>query len=134
GRNKKDSLLFGDYDACLSPDEKNVAFMRLMSDGTFHAVVINVESGAEIDLSRGIKGVDAVPEWSSDGKLLIFWHANLDNPSEIGLYTVNADGSNRKMIALPRGLQQMHPGFFPADASDANPRIIYNARINKAIR
>lgn len=134
GRNQKDSLLFGDYDAWVSPDEKNVAFMRLMPDGTFHSFVVNVESGAETDLSKGINGVDAVPEWSADGKLLIFWHANLENPSEIGIYTVRADGTDRKMIALPRGLQQMHPGFFPKDATESNPRIIYNARVNKAIR
>lgn len=77
GQIKKLAFKLGDYDPWLSPDATNVAFMRMMANGQWHSFVLNLATGKETDLSKDIPGVtlaDGVPEWSSDGKLLILWH------------------------------------------------------------
>jgi Tol biopolymer transport system component len=124
----------GDYDPWLSPDTEKVAFMRMTANGTWHSMVIDVRTGKETDLTADLpeKGDnhDGVPEWSSDGKLLLLWHANLKYPKTIGIYSVRPDGSDRKMLPLPRGYQHTHPGFFPGDGSSPRARIIFGARRN----
>ncbi|PWU02662.1 MAG: hypothetical protein C5B53_01460 [Candidatus Melainabacteria bacterium] len=124
----------GDYDPWLSPDTEKVAFMRMTANGTWHSLVIDVRTGKEVDLTANLpdsmESHDGVPEWSSDGKLLLLWHANLKDLKSIGIYSVCPDASNRKMVPLPRGYQHTHPGFFPSDGSSPKARIIYGARRN----
>ncbi|HEY9714101.1 MAG TPA: hypothetical protein V6C72_11560, partial [Chroococcales cyanobacterium] len=82
----------GDYDPKLSPDGTRVACMRHVSPVNFDVIIVDVASGKEIDLSAGKRGpqaADAVPEWSADGKLLLFWHVDRQNPHDCGLWTMN---------------------------------------------
>jgi Tol biopolymer transport system component len=119
----------GDFDPKLSPDGSETAFMR--HDGkSWHIVVYNLNSGKERDLSLEMDGgdADAVPEWSSDGKLLLFWHVNLKNMRKSGLYTMKPDGSERKQIPLPPGYFYTMPAFFPGDGSSPDVRIIFSAK------
>ena len=116
----------GDSDCKLSPDGTKVALMRHVSGDDWHIIIVDVKTGQERDISKGVT-CDAMPEWSSDGKLLIFWHADRKNLRKSGLYTIRPDGSDRKRIPLPRGYFYTMPAFFPGEGSDDTTRIIFNA-------
>ncbi len=117
----------GDYDPKLSPDGRKVAFMRLFGKEGWRTFVIDVASGKEKDLS-GPGSIDALPDWSSDGRLLLFWHIDKKNLAKMGIYTMRPDGSNRKMVDLPRGYLHGHPQFLPGGGSSKRAGIIYAAR------
>lgn len=119
----------GDYDPKISPDGSRVVVMRLMGKDNWHMVVIDLKTGAERDLSSP-KAVDGVPEWSSDGRKLIFWHVNLADLKQSGLYTVSPDGRDRQRIPLPRGYFYTMPAFFPGEGSGPESRIIFSAEKN----
>lgn len=116
----------GDYDPKLSPDGKEVAFMRLFGKEGWRIFIVDLETGKERDLS-GPDNIDTLPDWSDDGKLLLFWHANKQSPEKMGLYTMKPDGSARTMIPVPRGYLHGHPEFFPGAGSSRDARIIYRA-------
>lgn len=116
----------GDYDPRISPDGSQVAFMRLYGSEGWRVYVKDIKTGKEQDLS-GEGSIDTLPAWSSDGKLLVFWHIDKRNLKEMGLYTMKPDGSDRRMIAVPRGYLHGHPAFHPLDGSSGDPRIIYRA-------
>lgn len=117
----------GDYDPKISPDGTQVAFMRYFSGETWKAYVVDVATGAEKLLTHG-GGADTVPEWSSDGRLLAFWHVDRKNLPGMGIYTMRPDGTDRKMVPLQRGVLHGHPVFFPDSGSADNARIIYVAK------
>ena len=74
--------------------------------------------------------VDGVPEWSSDGRRLIYWHANLKELKKSGLYTMDPDGRDRRRIPLPGGHFYTMPAFFPGEGSGDSARIIFSAQKN----
>lgn len=117
----------GDHDPKLSPDKKYVAAMRHVGKDNWHIVVVNTNTGEERDLSPS-QAVDAVPEWSSDGRLLLFWHVNPGDHSKNGLYTMKPDGSDRKRVPLPKNLFYTMPAFFPDSGSGPEATIIFTAR------
>lgn len=119
----------GDYDPKISPDGSKVIAMRNMGKHNWHAVLIDLRSGDERDLSAD-KAVDGVPEWSSDGKKLIFWHVDVKELGKSGLYTMNPDGSERRRIPLPKGHFYTMPAFFPGEGSGSDARIIFSAEKN----
>lgn len=82
----------GDYDPKLSPDGREVAFMRLFGEEGWRIFVVDTATGHERDLS-GPTRIDALPDWSSNGKLLLFWHVNKENMAASGLYTMRPDSS-----------------------------------------
>jgi Tol biopolymer transport system component len=116
----------GDYDPKLSPDGSKVAFMRLYGKEGWRIFVVDVKTGIERDLS-GPHRIDTLPDWSSDGKRLLFWHIDKKALHRMGLYTMRPDGSDRRMIPLPRGYLHGHPHFFPNSGSSPNAKIIYRA-------
>lgn len=117
----------GDSDPKWSPDGKMIALTRHHGDSTFENIVVDLTTGKELSISpRG--AIDVMPEWSSDGKLLVFWHVNMKNFSEIGLYTIKPNGKNRTMIPLPPGYHFKMPAFFPNDGSSPNARIIFTGK------
>jgi Tol biopolymer transport system component len=119
----------GDYDPKLSPDGSKVAVMRYFGGETWRMFVVDVATGQEKELSAN-EVTEGLPEWSSDGKLLMFWHADRKQPRKMGIYTMKPDGSNRKMIPLPRGYLHNHASFFPGEGSSSSARIIYVAKKN----
>ncbi len=115
---------YGDFDPKLSPDGSKVAFMRIYGGDSWRVVVLDVETGAERDLTpEGV--IEGLPTWSSDGKLLLFRHIDRKKPAEIGLYTMTPEGGDRKRVPLPRGFLYNHGTFFPGDGSSSSTRIIY---------
>ena len=121
-----------DYDPKLSPDGTKVAVMRQVAKDNWHLVIVDLKTRREQDLSEA-EAVDGVPEWSSDGRLLIFWHVNTKDLKTSGLYTVMPDGRQRTRIPLPRGFFYTMPAFFPGEGSRDDARIIFSARKNPAL-
>jgi Tol biopolymer transport system component len=105
-------FVLGDFDPRFSPDGNQVAFMRYFGDENWHLVVKNLVTGLEQDLSADTT-TDGLPDWSPDGRWLIFWHANRDNLRVTGLYRVRPDGRDRQMLPLPRGYLYKHSCFMP---------------------
>ncbi len=119
----------GDHDPKLSPDGRMVAVMRHMAQDDWSIVVVDVATGAEKELSEP-HAVDAVPEWSSDGKLLVFWSVVRNNLKASGLYTIRPDGTDRGRVDLPSGFFYQMPAFFPGGGSDSTSKIIYSAKVD----
>ncbi len=121
----------GDNDPKLSPDCSRVAFMRhIERKYHWHIHIVDVKTGEEKDLSAariplGCPALDAMPEWSSDGKLLIYWHIDM-GVRQVNLYTMKPDGSERKRISLPRGHSYTMGSFFPGEGSGKKARIIFS--------
>ncbi len=116
----------GDYDPKISPDGNQMATMRNMGKHNWHIVMIDLATKEERDLSAE-KTVDGVPEWSSDGKKLIFWHVDIKEIKQSGLFTMNPNGGERERITLPRGFFYTMPAFFPGEGSGGDARIIFSA-------
>jgi len=126
---KKMEPPLGDHDPKLSPDGRMVAVMRHMAQDDWSIVVVDVATGAEKELSEP-HAVDAVPEWSSDGKLLVFWSVVRNNLKASGLYTIRPDGTDRGRVDLPSGFFYQMPAFFPGGGSDSTSKIIYSAKVD----
>jgi len=122
------AIFLGDYDPKLSPNGREVAFMRQMDKDIWHVMVSDLETGWERDLSQGFHGLELVPEWSSDGKRLIFFHVDVKDRSTWGLYTMRPDGTERAKIPLPSGYFYTMPAFFPGEGAGPNAGIIFSAR------
>jgi len=119
----------GDFDPKISPDGTKVALMRHAGEKNWHIVVVDLLTNKETLLSSGTT-VDGVPEWSSDGRKLIFWHVNVKDIKESGLYIMNPDGTTRQRIPLPRGYFYTMPAFLPGEGSSPDTRIIFSAQKN----
>lgn len=127
---------FGDFDPKLSPDGSKVAFMRIAGGTSWRVMVLDLATGTERLLTPKEltqKGVmQWLPTWSGDGKLLLYVHVDTAKLSETGLYTMTPQGSERRMVPLPRGYLYGHSTFFPGDESSPKSRIIFTATRNPA--
>jgi hypothetical protein len=119
----------GDHDPKLSPDGKTIAVMRHMAQHDWRTFVIDIATGAEKDLS-GPDFPGAVPEWSGDGKLLVFWTIVQSDLKRSGLYTIRPDGGERQRVPLPNGFFYSMPAFFPGSGSGPTSKIIYSAKLD----
>lgn len=119
----------GDHDPKLSNDGTKVVVMRHMNRDDWSIVVIETTTGIEHDLSQP-HAVDAVPEWSSDGRRLIFWSVIRENLKQSGLYSMRSDGTDRQRVPLPSGFFYTMPAFVPGTGSGPDSRIIYSTRPN----
>jgi Tol biopolymer transport system component len=123
----------GDYDPRISPDGTRIAFMRHFGGENWHVVVVDRDGAHEQDLSPPVT-VDALPDWSGDGRLLIFMHVDRKHLADIGLYAIKPDGSERRRLPLPHGYVYGHSSFFPQDGSGPRSRIVFAATRNPAVR
>jgi hypothetical protein len=118
--------LYGDFDPKLSPDGTKVAFMRIDGGLTWRVMVLDLKSGDEKRLSPP-DGMEWLPTWSGDGKLLLFTRVDTKNVNQTGLYTMNRDGGDRRKVPLPPGLYYNHGTFFPGEKASPSARIIFSA-------
>jgi len=126
-RKKPSEPPLGDADPKISPDQTKITFTRHFGNTNYHNMVIDLITGEEKDLSIA-NTIDVTPEWSSDGRLLAYWHVNMKNIRSIGLYTIKPDGTDKTMIPLPFGHHWKMPAFFPGEGSDDNTRIIFTGK------
>lgn len=130
---------YGEYDPKISPDLSKVVFTRYVTKdeqkGPVHVIVVDIKTGAETDLTALSQpdennNLDSFPEWSSDGKLLVFWHINRKDLRKSGLYTIRPDGSERRRIALPLPNEYTYsfPSFWPGTGSGKDAKIIFSVR------
>lgn len=132
-RNKILKHKIGDFDPKLSPDCTKVALGRQVSSENFHIIVIDVNTGEEKDLTGvDAQSIEVMPEWSSDGNLLVFWQTHPTDASRRGIYTITPEGLNRKKIVMPTGYIYGMPAFFPAEGSNDDAHIIYSAQYYNA--
>ena len=124
----------GDFDPLWSPDQTKVACIRAVEPGLFKIVVVTLGPGhtfaSEIVITPNgsATAFDGVPEWSSDGLKLTFWHTDPDDRAANGLYSMNPDGTGRTMIALPAEYTYNTVAFSPGGGSSASAPIIFSGR------
>jgi len=94
-----------------SPDGKEVAFL---SDSGGHANlwVVNTENGGlrQITQERDPSVALGVPQWSPDGRTIVFVSSRGNPGLKFGLWLVDSDGSNLRSVA--------NPGLGPAWSQD----------------
>jgi Tol biopolymer transport system component len=118
--------LYGDFDPKLSPDGSKAAFMRIDGGLTWRVMVLDLKTGEEKRLSPP-DGMEWLPTWSGDGKLLLFTRVDTKNVKETGLYTMTPEGAERRKVPLPAGLYYNHGTFFPGEKASPSARIIFSA-------
>jgi hypothetical protein len=92
--------------AHFSPDKSKVVFQSNRGGTGYHIFTMNADGS---DLQQIIAGWH--PSWSPDGKKIIYiWKLSDSSKSEI--YTVNADGTDRKLV-FSDGNNSITPAFSP---------------------
>jgi Tol biopolymer transport system component len=123
---------WGDFDPHISPDSSAVVFMRggrEKQNGKVILVSKNLRTGVETVLSEPSNDdLDGMPEWSSDGRLILYWHIDRKDHLKSGLYTMHPDGTNRRRIPLPIGYHYGTAAFFPGTGSSSKTKIVFAAR------
>jgi len=107
------SFKLGDYDPWFSPSGDTVVFMRYFGGADWRIFSVNVSTGAEQLLTRPGE-TSAIPEWSNDGKSIIFANFDKTKLENLGLYTMAPSGLNKQKIPLPGGYLYTHPSYFPS--------------------
>lgn len=121
------SFKLGDYDPWLSPNADTVVFMRYFGGTDWRVISVNVNTKVEQVLTA--PGVtSAIPEWSSDGKAIVFANFDKSKLENLGLYVMSPSGTNKQKIPLPGGYLYTHPSFLTGTGSSSNAAITYGAR------
>ena len=87
-------------------------------------VVTDIATGRETVLSPP-GSIEAMPEWSSDGKLVVFWKRDPRTLRKLGILTMTPDGRDRRLVPLPVGYRYKRPSFFPGEGSSPAARIMF---------
>ncbi len=124
----------GDNDQHISPDGRRVAFMRKIIPGGVlgrHIFVVDIDKPlTEKDISARYLGddpntADGVPTWIDNENLLI-WHLRFEGRTLYAeIFTMKADGTERKKVELPDGSHYNQPSLF--EKTDEYVKIIFSA-------
>jgi TolB protein len=93
-----DTPSFNNEDVAVSPDGKQIAF-KSYRDGNWEIYVMNIDGSGQTRLTKS-PGEDASPNWSPDGKQIIFetQRASPGNADFRALYMMNSDGTNPTQV------------------------------------
>ncbi|MFX0187069.1 MAG: TolB family protein [Candidatus Hodarchaeota archaeon] len=142
---------YGDYDPDLSPDETMITFERLQNDTDpleYDIFVANISNEWDVtgekDLSKN-NWSDAIPEFSPDGKKIIFWTGGIpfgvpnwqENIGE--MFVINTTGENRTRIDIDYNPPHIYfdlifikenPDWFPSATWEINgiPDVIFSGK------
>jgi Tol biopolymer transport system component len=93
-----------------SPDGKKIAFLSIREDGISSVYTMDANGDKQQALTKNI--YCRFPSWSPDGKQILFT-ANANNPNEIDLFTINADGSGSPQKIFSGAGQETEPSWSP---------------------
>ena len=128
-----------------SPDGKKIAFANKKSDHKSDIIIIT-EKGRMIRSLTNYRYRSTYPNWSADGKTLLFFSRHETNNEDDEIYTINIDGSGEKRltnwpkhnfcpawsndgkkIAYVTSMENNRPEIYVMDANGENQvRITYN--------
>ncbi len=76
-----------------------------------HIHVINIDGSGDTQITTSA-GTDANPAWSPDGSRIAFSTPDSEN-SHVGIATVNADGSDLRLLSSEQTFLDLHPAWSP---------------------
>lgn len=85
-----------------SPDGSRIVFDSFRV-GNSDLFIINADGSGEINLTNTPDQAESYPAWSPDGNWIAF--CNVSAASEMSIQLISVDGSVRKQVSLPGGLQ-----------------------------
>jgi TolB protein len=100
---------FNDYSPAWSPDGSRLAFERHAADGEVDIYTI-ASDGTELQQLTQTSGYDGDAAWSPDGTKIAFVHWKGGGHR---VYVMDADGSNRRILADPSGAEVVAPVWSP---------------------
>jgi TolB protein len=84
--------------AAWSPDGKAIAYERWGRGVPNSIYTISVHGGRVTRLTRGVRTIDEEPSWSPNGKQIMFVRQDAKSFRDLGLWVMNADGSDQHQI------------------------------------
>ncbi|MDX2106240.1 MAG: hypothetical protein SFY67_07550 [Candidatus Melainabacteria bacterium] len=124
----------GDYDPRLSPNAKQVAFMRYFGKDDWRMFVIDrfdLDS-KEKEVQTHLPGAWAVPDWTPDGKQLVAFRIDKNDLKASGIWIMNPDGSAASKIQLPPQYFIHNPNTY-FDSVKNQARVIYGGKFNPGL-
>jgi Tol biopolymer transport system component len=98
-----------------SPDDKRIVYIALATGDTPNIFVMNADGSAKTQLTA-TKSIDIGPQWSADGKHILFTRLSLPKATgtpatPLQIYSMDADGKNIKPLTS-RGKNLLGGGGF----------------------
>lgn len=131
-RASSDPGYYGDFDPKLSPDGTRVAFMRIDGGNGWRVMTLEIAAMRETSLTPD-GAIQGLPAWSSEGSRLVYTNLDTANPSQIGLFTMNADGTDRVKVPLPGGRLYSHAAWFPLEGASVDARLVFTGTITPGL-
>jgi Tol biopolymer transport system component len=108
-----------------SPDGKFLAFESSRSDPNYYQIYLyNSNQGITVPLTEATECSNFAPDWSPDGKRIVFYFYCKNGQRDI--YVMNRDGSGREKLTTSSGENQ-----FPAFSPDGNSITFTSTRNGK---
>jgi Tol biopolymer transport system component len=104
------------YSPTWSPDQKRIVFSMTATDGNPELFVVSVDGRGlkRLTRTRGDNvtlGDDTMPEWSRDGRSIIFVSNREGRDSDV--WVMSPDGKRQRPLVRRRGIDDWHPRLSP---------------------
>ena len=94
------TLLGNGYQPCLSPDSKQIAYVKYSSDAKSTSIyIMDIDGTNQVQVTDAKKGYALNPRWSPDGRRIIF-QATKPDKKDADLYIVGVDGENLTQLTV----------------------------------
>jgi Tol biopolymer transport system component len=113
-----------DITAEYSPDGETIAFAGFFRDGVLSAIYLMNADGSDIRRITPPEIEAWLPDWSPDGRKIVFSTRSLYPPNTINQETwvVNTNGTELKQVTFPGALHDFFPSWSPDGTSIAFER------------
>ncbi len=110
-----------------SPDGSKIAYAAVRNvdrvdfwNSALDIVVMNADGTNPVRLTEDAR-MNWLPNWSPDGKRIVFVRATRDVPTAYDIYVMNADGTGLVNLTQTLGVGEFHPSWKPTPFS-VSPR------------